>query len=243
MDSGLRRWLPVLVVTLALALAGLAATGSGLTGHQIPPLAVPPTETPVPEDGGRPLPTLPEPSPGEPEEFLGGNPALLAYLGLVLALFGAILLYLAYHLVRWLLRERVHRRAVPRTRASQPDATAGADEVREALRAGLADLDAGGDARRAIIACWLRLERVAAAAGTARLVADTPGDLVIRLLSQHRVSRAALERLADLYRRARYAPAVVGDDLASAARVALAQVDRELSAPAAARVGTGEALP
>nr|BFE79756.1 hypothetical protein GCM10020093_023570 [Planobispora longispora] len=83
--------------------------------------------------------------------------------------------------------------------------------VREALRAGLADLDSAGDPRRAVIACWLRLEHAAARAGTPRALADTPADLVARLLAAHRVGEAALERLAAAYRRARYSPHEVDD--------------------------------
>ncbi|GIH81326.1 DUF4129 domain-containing protein [Planobispora longispora] len=101
--------------------------------------------------------------------------------------------------------------------------------VREALRAGLADLDSAGDPRRAVIACWLRLEHAAARAGTPRALADTPADLVARLLAAHRVGEAALERLAAAYRRARYSPHEVDDPLRETARRALAEVDAELA--------------
>jgi hypothetical protein len=230
MEGRLGRWLPVLVVTLALAVAGIAA-GTGLTGGEAPrPGILEPGEpgTPAPAETVRPQPVSP---PDEPGEFRSGNPALLAYLALFLGLVLLIAGYLAYHGARWLLHERIARRGLDSRTASQPDAAAEAAEVRQALRAGLADIDAGGDARRAIIACWLRLERVAAAAGSARLVADTPADLVDRLLARHLVSRPALERLAGAYRRARYAPAEVGDDLVLVARQALQEVDRQLSGP------------
>ncbi len=56
-----------------------------------------------------------------------------------------------------------------------------------AVDAGLADLD-DGDPRAAVIACWVRLEEAAAAAGTPREPGDTPGELVLRLLAGHQVS-------------------------------------------------------
>ncbi|WP_203878107.1 DUF4129 domain-containing protein, partial [Planobispora takensis] len=103
-------------------------------------------------------------------------------------------------------------------------------EVRRALHAGLAGLDTGDDPRRAVIACWLRLERAAAAAGTPRAAADTSADLVARLLAAHRVGEESLDRLAEAYRRARYGPQEVDDSLREQARRALARVDAELAA-------------
>ncbi|MFB9884283.1 DUF4129 domain-containing protein [Planobispora siamensis] len=103
-------------------------------------------------------------------------------------------------------------------------------EVRRALHAGLAGLDTDDDPRRAVIACWLRLERAAAAAGTPRTAADTPADLVARLLAAHRVGQGALDRLAQAYRRARYSPHEVDDSLREQARRALTRVDAELAA-------------
>lgn len=236
MDRQLRRWLPVLVVVLALSFAAVAATGPGLTGRELPP-PLPNPELAEPPASETEAPIIRQPVDGadEQEEDRSLLVALWAYLIVLSVLAATVLAYLLYHGIRWLLTERVARREISPA-ASQPDDAAHVAEVRDALRAGLADIDAGGDARRAIIACWLRLERVAAAAGTARQVADTPGDLVKRLLSRHQVSREALEQLADAYRLARYAPAAVGDDLLGVARRALRDVDAALGEVAAAAV-------
>ena len=83
--------------------------------------------------------------------------------------------------------------------------------------------------RRAVIACWLRLEHAAAGSGTPRLAADTTADLVARLLAVHKVGEPALGRLAGAYRQARYAPHEVDESLRDTARRALAEVDAELS--------------
>ncbi len=118
--------------------------------------------------------------------------------------------------------------------AATPDAAdAPDDELRRRLRgevvAGLEDLDESGDPRRAVIACWLRLERAAAAAGTPRRAAETPGDLVARVLAEQRVTPAGLERLTALYREARYSRHELDDDVRRSARAALEDVRRDLS--------------
>jgi hypothetical protein len=237
MRTGLPRWLPVLFVMAALALAGLAAAGgTGLTGGRLPP---PPEE--LAEQPDRPAVTQPADATADAAQRLvdaeppGWLSALVTsfFLGLIVVVVGVFL----YVGVRYLLTERVNRRAIEGRAGGRPaeGAPEVADEVRDAVRAGLADLDAGGDARRAVIACWLRLERVAAAAGTPRLAADTPTDLVARLLATHRVSDLALRRLADAYRLARYAPTEVADELAATAQQALRDISGQLDLAGAAR--------
>jgi hypothetical protein len=239
MDGLVRRWLPLLLVVAALSIAGLAAAaGTGLSGGLLPPpeedTALPPEES-TPQATGSP----PADGPGQardPEvEFPGWLTwsATVLFLGLVVGVVGLFL----YVGARYLLTERVIRRQLRDRAASQPAGQVDPEAVRAAVRAGLVDIDAGGDPRRAVIACWLRLERLAAAAGTARLAADTPADLVARLLAAHRVGERALGRLAGAYRLARYAPAEVGEQLLVTAREALREVDAELvpGPPVAAR--------
>jgi hypothetical protein len=189
-----------------------------------------PPDPPVPPDGGSPTPPPTAAGGGDPvgAEVPGWiSGALTAFFLAVVATVVGVFLYVG---VRYLLTERVARRQILQQAASQPPgAQLDLEEVRDAVRAGLADMDAGGDPRRAVIACWLRLERLAAAAGTARLAADTPADLVARLLARHRVSEPALGRLADAYRLARYAPAEVAGELLATARQALEDIDVQLS--------------
>lgn len=85
-----------------------------------------------------------------------------------------------------------------------------------------------GDAADAIIGCWVRLERVAADAGTARRPAETAGDLTARVLAAHQVTPDTLRRLADLYREARFSRHTLGGAQREAARAALEQVRAEL---------------
>lgn len=230
MEAQLRRWLPVLLVAAGLVIAAVAAAGPGLSGGTLPPRAEEGLLA-EPEESPEPAGTL-GPAARPVEEFVHTEypgwlswPVTIFFLALAAGAVGLVL----YLTGRYLFTERVVRRQLRGQAASQPEGALAAEEVRDALRAGLADIDAGGDPRRAVIACWLRLERTAAAAGTARLAADTPADLVARLLAAHRVSDQALARLADAYRLARYAPAEVDDALLGSARQALADVAAQLA--------------
>jgi hypothetical protein len=99
-----------------------------------------------------------------------------------------------------------------------------------ALDAGLDRLgDRDTDPRRAVIACWVRLEDAAAAAGTPRHPGDTPTDLVARLLAAHRVSRPVLDEFAAVYREARYATHVVDERMRAAAVRSLSHLRAELT--------------
>jgi hypothetical protein len=101
--------------------------------------------------------------------------------------------------------------------------------VRSALDEGLVDLDdADADPRRAVIACWVRLEQAAAAAGTPRRAGDTSTDLVLRLLGEHRVSAGALDGFAAVYRAARFGQHTVDESMRDLARAALRQLRGEL---------------
>jgi hypothetical protein len=86
-----------------------------------------------------------------------------------------------------------------------------------------------GETRDAIIACWLRLEDVAAAAGIEKTPAETAAELTERVLSTHQVSRQTLSRLADLYREARFSIHPLGDNARQEARNALEQTRNELA--------------
>jgi hypothetical protein len=82
-----------------------------------------------------------------------------------------------------------------------------------------------------VIACWVRLEEAAAAAGTPREPGDTPSELVLRLLGEHQVSAPVLYQLAEVYRLARYATHTVDTTMRDHARAALGQLRDELTRP------------
>ena len=61
-----------------------------------------------------------------------------------------------------------------------------------------------GSPREAIIAAWLDLERLVAAAGVPRRPSETSSELVVRVLDDRDVPAAALTDLAALFREARF---------------------------------------
>lgn len=91
-----------------------------------------------------------------------------------------------------------------------------------------------GDRERAIIACWIRLEQIAEAAGVARHSSETSSELADRWPALLPVSREPLLALAELYREARYSSHRLPESALDAARAALGQLRREI-APTAIR--------
>lgn len=231
----LRRWWPVAAVTVLLGVAAFAAGHSSLEASRIPPVA---DSIPyVPE-----YPTA-EPRPSIPVEPRDAGEATRAHLPEWLATVALTLLglaiavalgYLAWTLLRGLARRTT--RPLPRGRARRT-AEGTAREVVAALDAGLVDLDdADIDPRTAVIACWVRLEEAAAAAGVQRRTGDTPTDLVTRLLRGDPeagvpaiVSASVLAEFAHVYREARYATHTVDEQMRDQARAALRRLRGELT--------------
>jgi hypothetical protein len=140
---------------------------------------------------------------------------------LVLALVAAVAISLWW-------AARLRHLAVPRL---LPDA-ADADELREAVESGrlaFAELD---DARAAIIACYLAMERSLADRGAARGAADTPDELLARVISAGIVRGAAARRLTGLFYEARFSTHPLGRAERDAASAALDELAAELGASA-----------
>ncbi len=227
--AALRRWGPLAAVVGLLALSALAAA------HSTPQLSQLDTGDAGDDTGPAAQPTAPVPAPPTVDQTqatgeVGGD--LPDWLGAVAltAVAAAVLIALAI-VARALLKDRVATRAGRRLRpAAAPEPNA-ADVVVAALNAGLLELsDADADPRRAVIACWVRLEQAAAAAGTARRPDDTATDLVTRLLAEQHVSAAVLGPFAAVYREARYATRPVDEQTRRDARAALHRLRAELGA-------------
>jgi Domain of unknown function (DUF4129) len=150
---------------------------------------------------------------------------------LVLALVAAVAISLWW---AWRLR----RMTLP---ARLPAAEMGTEELREAVESGrqaLAELD---DARAAIIACYLAMERSLADRGAARGVADTPDELLARVVSAGITGGGAARRLTDLFYEARFSTHPLGRAERDAASTALDELAAELAASAAASAAREEA--
>jgi hypothetical protein len=86
-----------------------------------------------------------------------------------------------------------------------PDAIVDAlDEGLEALTAGPVD--------EVVIACWVKLEQAAAAAGVERLASETASELAARVLADLNAPDEAVDRLLDRYRTARYSRHPLDED-------------------------------
>jgi hypothetical protein len=143
--------------------------------------------------------------------------------GLAVAL---VVAYLIWLVVRSWLESATRR---PGTSSSGAGTLTRREAVLAAVDASIAELAReDGDARSAVIACWVRLEDVAEAAGTIREPGDTPSELVTRLLGDHQVSAGVLTSLADLYRTARYSALPIQTSMRDQARSALIQLRAEL---------------
>ena len=228
--NGLRRFGPLLAVGLMLVAAAVAAMLASPQIHasRLPPPPWPDADkTPPPaQDGGPDGVVTAAPAPDNHPIDLPGWLVLTAQVLCIVVTLVAVGL-LAWYLLRRGLRMR-RRKDKPAEVATSAQAR---DQVIAAVEAGLSDLDdADADPRRAVIACWVRLEQAAAAAGTPRNVGDTPTELVTRLLTGHAVSAAVLYRLAEVYRLARYATHTVDTTMRDQARAALGQLRAELSA-------------
>jgi Domain of unknown function (DUF4129) len=225
--AALRRWWPLAAVLVLLFVTSLAATRSQPQLDQIKPDAtetIPPpllpTAAPTVTRAGEQ--TQPPPS-GLPDWVGNVALALLALVGLI------VLGVVVAALIRDQARRRARRAGKLKKRGQDQPRTA--DELVAALDAGLEELsDADRDPRRAVIACWVRLEQAAAAAGTPRHPGDTPTDLVGRLLAEQQVDSRVLAALLEVYRQARYATRTVDDQMRRQAVDALQRLRADLGA-------------
>jgi hypothetical protein len=224
----LARWIPVATVVVLLGAGMLAAASSQISfGHRGPLIA--------PSLGRDDRPTgVPESLPPAPSTAVEDKPwTLPAWLGTVVAAICASAAVALLLMLLWLaLRDRLAERTrVPEVADPEEVRRQARERVRAAVDEGLSDLDVDdGDPRRAVIACWARLEAAAAAAGTPREPGDTSTELVHRLLTEHAVSAPVLDGFAAVYREARFAAHAVDPAMRDQARAALRQIRDELVA-------------
>jgi hypothetical protein len=226
--AALRRWWPLAAVLGLLFLTSLAATRSEPQLERIAPDAPPAEEAPLlPPTPAETVVVQPE---GAVDEATGGLPEWLGTAAL--AVLGVAALVMVALVVWAILRDQSKRRRRGKSRR-QPvrDEPRTAEDLVAALDAGLEELsDTDRDPRRAVIACWVRLEQAAAAAGTARHPGDSPTDLVGRLLREQQVDARVLAALLEVYRQARYATHTVDDQMRGRARSALQRLRADLGA-------------
>jgi hypothetical protein len=108
------------------------------------------------------------------------------------------------------------------------------EELREAVAEGRTALAGIDDARAAIIACYVAMERSLAESGTARGTADTPDELLARAVAAGVVRGGAAGRLTALFYEARFSTHPLGSGQRDAASAALDELAGELTARAEA---------
>ena len=207
----------VLRAGLAAALIAIPAVlllAKPLHGHPLP-LPTQPQPTPA---GSATAAVTRAPRPSAP--FRVPLPGVL-YLLLVLALIGGIVACVM-----------LLRRQQPDLDVLPPDTAALADgqrsDLQEAVSSGRRALAGLDDARAAIIACYVAMERSLAAAGAAHAAADTPDEFLARAAAAGLVRGAAAAELTGLFYEARFSAHELTVLQRDAARQALEQLAADL---------------
>jgi hypothetical protein len=225
-----RRWLPLLAVA-ALLTAAFVASALADPRFEIKP-AVQPEQSAQPPAGASQAPAEPSAAESAAEDTAARTLLIPSWIEMIVWTACVVFLIVIAGLLAWyVLRDTIQARGRPlSTERAPPGPASRAAEVAAALAAGLDELARDdSDPRSVVIACWVRLERAAADAGTARRPADAPADYVLRLLAEHQVSRTVLDRLAAVYRQARYSSGPVDDSMRRDAVAALEHLRAELN--------------
>lgn len=108
------------------------------------------------------------------------------------------------------------------------------ESLRDAVESGWAALRTFDDAKAAIIACYLAMERSLAEHGTARTAADTPSELLERATRTGMLRGGAARRLTQLFYEARFSSHPMDQGQRAVAEQALSELAEALRAPAEA---------
>lgn len=199
--------LAVLLVTGALLvlLTWAASTGPDELLHSDPggtarstQATATPAPTSTPSQGPRPDPL---------QEALD-RPTGTSLLGIAVAVVGSLALaWVAFRIGRgawrsW--REREVASADPEEVAFEPLSPVAMAREMSADAAEQRDLLTGGTPRNGIVQCWDRFEQVAARVGLAREAWETPAEFTLRFFDLLEADARPVQRLATLYREARF---------------------------------------
>ena len=209
------------VVTMVLLV--LAAASGPIRLWITPPLDVVPSSI----DGAGPLDTVAprEPSSPDPSPHEWGDTLLqlLAVLLIVVLVTAAAWIVRAGRFPmpgRRGVRGRRHRQITALPEMPERELAVDVDAARGALT--------GGSPRNAIVACWMQLERDAAAAGLPRAAAETSAEYVERVVAASSLNPAPIRELAALYREARFSRHELLDDHRTRALAAMNRVEAAL---------------
>jgi hypothetical protein len=171
-------------------------------------------------------PRLPAAPSARPTHLPKPAPIHLPLTAVLYTLLGIVLLAAIVACVL-LLRRRPAYDALPPEDAALADGER--TELRAAVQSGQRALARLDDARAAIIACYLAMERSLAAAGADRTDADTPAEFLDRAAAAGLVRTAAAGQLAGLFYEARFSQHELTSTERGAAEQALRQLDADLA--------------
>lgn len=209
----LRTVLRAVLVAGVIAIPAALLADAPLRGHLPPRLRT-----------GAPLPAAPS---ARPTHQPRPAPLHLPLTAVLYTLLGLVLLAVIVACVLLLRRRPADHGTLPPEDASLADGER--TGLRAAVRSGqqaLAQLD---DARAAIIACYLAMERSLAAAGADRTDADTPAEFLDRAAAAGLVRTAAAGQLTGLFYEARFSRHELASTQRRAAEQALRQLDADLA--------------
>lgn len=216
-----------LVALLLVAVALVARAGpytqapreSSATPTRTSAIQLPPAERPA------------EPRGRTPEEFseVPGVREVIPANVLVVAITVGLVVLMGYGVLAALgivPRPRFRPRA---TSAGTPSTTepVRSPELAQAVDQAL-DFVEHGEAREAVVACWLLMIQAASESGSPARPSETSREYADRLAAEQLVSAGPLARLAELYREARFSQHALGTDLRTEARRSLGVLQTEL---------------
>jgi hypothetical protein len=103
------------------------------------------------------------------------------------------------------------------------------DLIYDELGHGIEDLKTIAQPRNAVIACYVRMERALAGAGTRRRHSDTPLELLERMLAERKVSGDAPAQLTSLFEIAKFSTRPVDEPMRAKAIDALVEIRMQLT--------------
>jgi hypothetical protein len=209
---------------VAMVLLVLAASSGPVRLWVTPPGEVRPSTV------GTPVPvTTVAPPDSVPPDRGGAHDWIDVFFQLI----GVLVIVLAVTVAVWIVRTgkwpRLRRSGVRERSVRQVTALPEVPEREMAVDVAAARVAlAGGSPRNAIVACWMQLERDAAAAGLPRDAAETSAEYVERVVAASSVDPAPIRELAALYREARFSRHELRDDHRVRALAALNRVEAVL---------------
>ncbi len=141
-------------------------------------------------------------------------------LGVFLTVLFAILIAALVVGLVWLFRKDEEDLAGPSERVADP--------LREEVEAGIDDLTSIKDPRRAVIACYARMQGFLPTAGVASRPSDTPFEVVARVLERRNVAPGSITTLTESFERAKFSRHSIGEATRLEALAALRDIRDQL---------------